>query len=157
MKEWAATCGFCTSAFNGQKFQRIQLRTIGQLLAGIAIERPSGNVAVDETFRKARKAALMNKGVPFSSRPPAFMSGAGASMNADAVATGKSRLPECPACAHPPRVKSFRKELWFEPRARCRLANFSAALRRESDRCFLNCFAPPSRNFQRQKPTHENV
>ena len=56
MKEWAATCGFYTSAFNGQKFPRIQLRTIGQLLAGVAIERPSGNVAVDETFRKAPKA-----------------------------------------------------------------------------------------------------
>ena len=56
MKEWAATCGFYTSAFNGQKFPRIQLRTIGQLLAGVAIERPSGNVAVDETFKKAPKA-----------------------------------------------------------------------------------------------------
>ena len=30
--------------------------TIGQLLAGVAIERPSGNVAVDETFKKAPKA-----------------------------------------------------------------------------------------------------
>ena len=39
---------FCSyvSAFNGQKFPRIQLRTI---------ERPSGNVAVDETFKKRRK------------------------------------------------------------------------------------------------------
>jgi hypothetical protein len=55
MKEWAATCGFYRSAFNQQKFPRIQLRTIGQLLAGIAIERPSGNVAVDETFKKAPK------------------------------------------------------------------------------------------------------
>ena len=56
MKEWAATCGFYTSAFNQQKFPRIQLRSIGQLLAGVAIERPSGNVAVDETFKKAPKA-----------------------------------------------------------------------------------------------------
>ena len=56
MNEWAATCGFYTSAFNQQKFPRIQLRTIGQLLAGVAIERPSGNVAVDETFKKAPKA-----------------------------------------------------------------------------------------------------
>jgi hypothetical protein len=53
MKEWAATCGFYTSVFNGQKLPRIQLRTIGQLLAGVAIERPSGNVAVDETFKRA--------------------------------------------------------------------------------------------------------
>ena len=56
MKEWAATCGFYTSAFNQQKFPRIQLCTIGQLLAGVAIERPSGNVAVDETFKRAPKA-----------------------------------------------------------------------------------------------------
>ena len=56
MKQWAATCGDYVSAFNGQKFPRIQLRTIEQLMAGVAIERPSGNVAVDETFKKAPKA-----------------------------------------------------------------------------------------------------
>ena len=56
MHEWAATCGFYTSAFNGQKFPRIQLRIIEQLMAGVAIERPSGNVAVDETFKRAPKA-----------------------------------------------------------------------------------------------------
>ena len=39
MKEWAATCGFYTSAFNGAKFPRIQLRTIEQLLAGVAIRQ----------------------------------------------------------------------------------------------------------------------
>ena len=50
------------SAFNGQKFPRIQLRTIGQLLAGVAIERPSGNVAVDETFKKAPKAKAKDSG-----------------------------------------------------------------------------------------------
>lgn len=56
MKEWAATRGFYTSALNGQKFPRIQLRTIEQLLAGFAIERPNGNVAVDEKSKKAPKA-----------------------------------------------------------------------------------------------------
>ena len=56
MREWAANTGSYVSAFNGQKFPRIQLRTIEQLMAGVAIERPSGNVAVDETFRKAPKA-----------------------------------------------------------------------------------------------------
>ena len=56
MKQWAATCGTYKSGFNGQEFPRIQLRTIGQLLAGVAIERPSGNVAVDETFKRAPKA-----------------------------------------------------------------------------------------------------
>ncbi len=56
MKQWAAGAGFYTSAFNQQKFPRIQLRTIEQLLAGVTIERPSGNVTVDETFKKAQKA-----------------------------------------------------------------------------------------------------
>ena len=56
MREWAANTGSYVSAFNGQKFPRIQLRTIEQLMAGVAIERPSGNVAVDETFKKAPKA-----------------------------------------------------------------------------------------------------
>ncbi len=49
------------SALNQQKFPRIQLRTIEQLLAGVAIERPSGNVAVDETFKKAPKAKAKAK------------------------------------------------------------------------------------------------
>ena len=56
MREWAANTGSYTSAFNGQKYPRIQIRTIEQLIAGVAIERPSGNVAVDETFKKAPKA-----------------------------------------------------------------------------------------------------
>ena len=56
MKQWAATCGSYTSGFNGQQYPRIQLRTIEQLMAGVQIERPSGNVAVDETFKKAPKA-----------------------------------------------------------------------------------------------------
>ena len=56
MREWAANTGSYTSLFNGQKYPRLQLRTIGQLMAGMAIERPSGNVAVDETFKKAPKA-----------------------------------------------------------------------------------------------------
>ena len=64
MKEWAATCGFYVSGFNGQKYPRIQLRTIGQLLAGVAIERPSGNVAVDETFKKAPKAKAKDAAHP---------------------------------------------------------------------------------------------
>ena len=32
------------------------LRTIEQLMAGVTIERPSGNVSTDETFKKAPKA-----------------------------------------------------------------------------------------------------
>lgn len=56
MREWVANTGSYTSLFNGQKFPRLQLRTVGQLMAGLAIERPSSNVAVDETFKKAPKA-----------------------------------------------------------------------------------------------------
>ncbi len=56
MREWAANTGSYTSAFNGQKFPRLQLCTIEQLLAGMAVKRPSWNVTVDETFRKAPKA-----------------------------------------------------------------------------------------------------
>jgi hypothetical protein len=58
----AAGAGFYTSAFNGQKFPRVQLRTIEQLLGGVQIERPSGNVAVDETFKKAPKAKAKHSG-----------------------------------------------------------------------------------------------
>lgn len=56
MREWAADTGSYTSAFNGQRYPRLQLRTIEQLMAGFPIERPSGNVAVDETFKKAPAA-----------------------------------------------------------------------------------------------------
>ncbi len=56
VKQRAAKCGDYVSAFNQQKFPRIQLRTIEQLLNGVTIERPSGNVAVDETFKKTTTA-----------------------------------------------------------------------------------------------------
>ena len=56
MRQWAANTGSYVSAFNQQQYPRLQLRTIGQLLAGQTIERPSGNVAVDETFKKAQQA-----------------------------------------------------------------------------------------------------
>ena len=56
MRAWAANTGSYVSAFNGQKFPRLQLRTIAQLMAGEVIERPSMNVTVDETFKKAPKA-----------------------------------------------------------------------------------------------------
>ena len=44
MREWAANTGSYTSAFHAQKYPRIQLRTIGQLMAGVAIERPGDDV-----------------------------------------------------------------------------------------------------------------
>ena len=58
----AADTGCYTSTFNGQKFPRIQLRTIEQLFDGKVIERPSWDVAVDETFKKAPKAAARKQG-----------------------------------------------------------------------------------------------
>jgi 4-hydroxyphenylpyruvate dioxygenase-like putative hemolysin len=56
MEEWAASCGFYTSAFNGQKYPRLHLRTSEQLMASVAIERPGGKVPIDGTFWKAPKA-----------------------------------------------------------------------------------------------------
>ena len=56
MRIEAVETGSYTSTFNGQKYPRLQLLTIEQLLAGMPIKRPSGNVAVDETFKKAPKA-----------------------------------------------------------------------------------------------------
>ena len=56
MREWAANTGSYTSGFNGEKFPRLQLRTIDELLSGDGIRRPSTNVTVDETFKKAPKA-----------------------------------------------------------------------------------------------------
>ena len=64
MREWAANTGSYVSLFNGQKYPRLQLRTVEQLMAGVAIERPSSNVAVDETFKKAPKAAAQGKAHP---------------------------------------------------------------------------------------------
>ena len=51
-----------TSAFNAQKYPRIELRTIEQLMADVAIERPSSNVALDETFKNAPKAKAKDDG-----------------------------------------------------------------------------------------------
>ena len=56
MRVEAVETGSYTSTFNGQKYPRLQLLTIKQLLAGMPVKRPSGNVAVDETFKKAPKA-----------------------------------------------------------------------------------------------------
>jgi hypothetical protein len=52
----AASVGFYTYHFNGQKFPRIQLRTVEELMAGKAIERPSANVSIDTTLKAAPKA-----------------------------------------------------------------------------------------------------
>jgi hypothetical protein len=41
---------------NKQKYSRLQLRTVKELMDGKGIERPSNVAAVDETFKKAPKA-----------------------------------------------------------------------------------------------------
>ncbi len=41
---------------NKQKYPRLQLRTVRELMEGKGIERPSNVAAVDETFKKAPKA-----------------------------------------------------------------------------------------------------
>jgi hypothetical protein len=56
MEVEAASAGFYEHKLNGQKYPRVQLRTVKELMEGKAIERPSSVAAVDETFKKAPKA-----------------------------------------------------------------------------------------------------
>jgi DNA modification methylase len=52
----AASAGFYEHKMNRQKYPRLQLRTVKELMDGKNIERPSSVAAVDETFKKAPKA-----------------------------------------------------------------------------------------------------
>jgi len=54
METEAASAGFYEHKTNKQKFPRLQLRTVKQLMEGKGIERPSTVAATDETFKKAR-------------------------------------------------------------------------------------------------------
>ncbi len=56
MQAEAASAGFYEHKMNKQKYPRIQLRTVKELMTGKSIERPSNVAAVDETFKKALKA-----------------------------------------------------------------------------------------------------
>jgi DNA modification methylase len=56
MEVEAASAGFYEHKMNRQKYPRLQLRTVKELMDGKAIERPSSVAAVDETFRKAPKS-----------------------------------------------------------------------------------------------------
>jgi hypothetical protein len=56
MEVEAASAGFYEHKLNGQKYPRVQLRTVKELMEGKAIERPSSVAALDETFKKAPKA-----------------------------------------------------------------------------------------------------
>jgi hypothetical protein len=49
----AASAGFYEHKTNQQKYPRLQLRTVKELMEGKGIERPSGAASFDETFKKA--------------------------------------------------------------------------------------------------------
>ena len=56
METEAASLGFYEHKLNRQKFPRLQLRTVKELMDGKGIERPSTVAATDETFKKAPAA-----------------------------------------------------------------------------------------------------
>ena len=49
----AASVGFYEHKTNKQKFARLQLRTVKELMEGKGIERPTSAASVDETYKKA--------------------------------------------------------------------------------------------------------
>jgi len=53
METEAASAGFYEHKTNKQKYPRLQLRTVKELMEGQGIERPSTVAATDETFKKA--------------------------------------------------------------------------------------------------------
>ena len=53
METEAASVGFYEHKTNRQKYPRLQLRTVKELMEGQGIERPSTVAATDETFKKA--------------------------------------------------------------------------------------------------------
>jgi DNA modification methylase len=53
METEAASAGFYEHKTNKQKFPRVQLRTVKELMEGKGIERPSSAASLDDTFRKA--------------------------------------------------------------------------------------------------------
>jgi len=53
METEAASVGFYEHKTNKQKFPRLQLRTVKELMEGKGIERPTSAASVDETYKKA--------------------------------------------------------------------------------------------------------
>jgi DNA modification methylase len=53
METEAASAGFYEHKINRQKYPRLQLRTVKELMEGKGIERPSTVAATDETFKRA--------------------------------------------------------------------------------------------------------
>ncbi len=56
METEAASAGFYEHKTNQQKYPRLQLRTVKELMEGKGIERPTSAAALEETFKKAPKA-----------------------------------------------------------------------------------------------------
>lgn len=52
----AASAGFYEHKTNRQKFPRLQLRTVQELMDGQGFERPSSAASLDQTFKKAPAA-----------------------------------------------------------------------------------------------------
>jgi hypothetical protein len=53
METEATSAGFYEHKTNQQKYPRLQLRTVKELMEGKGIERPSTVAATDETFKSA--------------------------------------------------------------------------------------------------------
>ena len=60
MEAEAASVGFYEHKTNSQKFPRLQLRTVKELMDGKGIERPTSAAASDETFKKAPASKKKN-------------------------------------------------------------------------------------------------
>ena len=56
METEAASAGFYEHKTNQQKYPRLQLRTVKELMEGKGIERPTSAASFDDTFKKAPKA-----------------------------------------------------------------------------------------------------
>ena len=56
METGAASAGFYEHKTNKQKYPRLQLRTVRELMEGKSIERPTSAASLDETFKKAPKS-----------------------------------------------------------------------------------------------------
>lgn len=56
METESASAGFYEHRTNQQKYPRLQLRTVKELMEGKGIERPTSAAAIEETFKKAPKA-----------------------------------------------------------------------------------------------------
>ena len=75
MEVEAASAGLYAHKLNGQKYPRLQLRTVKELMEGKGIERPSTAAATYETFKKANRAVSElhdQPGLELQSLPPHY-------------------------------------------------------------------------------------